>query len=252
MTPSDRSARAILFLLAVAALAMPAAAWKSDLSEQVMSIAQAHDGADLGDVFAIEAEVVREEMDQIFLLKDDSGEMYVRLPSRILREQGAPERGERVRAAGPLIRETLDRKHQGMAVQRLERHVEHATRPPPAPSPPASPAAEEGEQLPASFGDPQVFRPSMSREWVERLGTARQELLEAREDLREADAAYGRELRRAGEPADMDPTIVERHNRAEQRVVAARLAIPPLVEEARREGVPDDILALYERTNAPR
>jgi hypothetical protein len=80
---------------------------------------------------------------------------------------------------------------------------------------------------------------------VEKLARARREWLESAAELETASTAYARALYAAGETGTVDPAIVARNDAAEDRVAAASERIPQLVEEARREGVSEDVLRLY-------
>jgi hypothetical protein len=112
---------------------------------------------------------------------------------------------------------------------------------------PKTPAAGEQEPAPAAPAVTHSITPDVSRAWVEKLRVARAELLDARKELQEAEDSYGRELNRAGKPSLMDPAVVARQDRAEQRLATARAAIGPMVLEARKDGVPEGVLSLYEQ-----
>jgi hypothetical protein len=230
-------------------------AGKSRLEGLVIPISQALEDPELRDSVVIEGQVVSNNGEGLFLLDDGTGQMYVYIPSHVLRERGSMQRqepgiGERIRVGGLYSEEPLDKQLHGIVVSRLERNVSESQRDarttPPSPKATASDAVEPAPAAPAASHS---ITPEVNRDWVERLRAARGELLDAREALQQADIAYGRELNRAGKPSLMDPAVVERQKQAEERVAEAHAAIAPMVLEARKSGVPEDILSLYEQAN---
>lgn len=247
--------RILLWTLAVAALAaLPAGAWKGELEGQPIPIARAYDHAESGDRFVIEGAVVDTRDDHIFLLRDDSGEMYVLIPDSLQREHGVPGKHERIRVAGRYDRKHLDQDVTGMRVQDMERlgrpgaergsvvtsEAEGAPTPTRAAPDPAAPAPNVT-----------VHAPSTPEEWKERLGSARRELLAAQKELEHANAAYAREVREAQAPADANSAVASNLEQAEARLLRARQALSPMIEEARRAGVSPELLDLYVRATRP-
>jgi hypothetical protein len=205
----------------------------------------------------IEGRVTSNNGEGLFMLDDGSGQMYAYIPSHVLRDAGSMQRkepriGERIRVGGIYSREPLNRQLHGIIVSKLERDVGEPRREPRTPPPsPKAPAAEE-EPAPAAPDVSHSITPDVSRDWVEKLSAARGELLDARKELREAEVAYGRELKRADNPSLMDPAVVAREERAEKREADARAAIAPMLLEARQGGVSEDVLSLYERATLER
>ena len=255
----SRTSRALLVVLSL--LLVPSVttlAKKSRLEGLVIPISQALAEPELRDSMVIEGRVISNNGEGLFVLDDGSGQMYVYIQSHILRDTGSMQRkepriGERIRVGGIYSREPLNRQLHGIVVSKLERDVEEPRREPSTPPPsPKTPAAKEGEPAPAAPAVSHSITPDVSREWVDELSAARAELLDARKELQEADVAYGRELKRAGKPSLMDPAVVVRQKRAEQRVADARAAIGPMLLEARKSGVSEDVLSLYERATLER
>jgi len=250
----SRTSRALLIVLVLLlAPSVTTLAKKSRLEGLRIPISQALEEPELRDSMVIEGWVASNNGEGLFLLDDGTGHMYVYIPSHILRDTGSmqrkePQLGERIRVSGLYSREPLNKQLHGIVVSELERDVEEPRREPSTPPPsPEIPAADEPEPAPAAPAVTHSITPDVSREWVEKLSVARAALLEARKELQEAEIAYGRELNRAGKPSLMDPAVVARQNRAEQRLAAARAAVGPMVLEARKDGVPEDVLSLYER-----
>ena len=114
--------RILLFTAALAALAAaPASAWKGALEGQVIPIAHAHEYAESGDRFVIEANVVKQKGDRLYLVRDDSGEIYVLISNSLQREHGAPDKHETIRVAGRYAQEPLDKDISGIVAQDMER-----------------------------------------------------------------------------------------------------------------------------------
>jgi uncharacterized protein YdeI (BOF family) len=248
--------RFLLLVAAISALvAAPASAWKGALESQVIPIARAQDHAESGDRFVVEGIVVDSKDDRIFLVRDDSGEMYVVIPDFLKREHGVPGTHERIRVSGRYDHKKLDPEITGMRVQEMERlgKAGPAHSSAPEDSAEAAPAATSAAARPAAPAPGATVRaPSTPDEWKARLAGARQELLAAEKALDEANAAYGHELRDAKTPADVDPAVAANLERAEARVLSARQALPGLVEEARNAGVSPELLELYVRATRPK
>jgi uncharacterized protein YdeI (BOF family) len=248
--------RSLLLAAALSALvAAPAGAWKGALESQVIPIARAQEYAESGDRFVVEGIVVDSKDDRFFLLRDDSGQMYVVIPDFLKREHGAPGAHERIRVSGRYDQAKLDPEITGMRVQELERlgKAGPAHGSTPEGSAEAAPAPTSAAARPAAPAPGATVRaPSTPDEWKERLAGARQELLAAERELDIVNAAYAHELRDAKTPADVDPAVAANLERAEARVLRARQALPGLVEEARNAGVSPELLELYVRATRPK
>jgi len=246
--------RVLLLAAAVGALvAAPASAWKGWLESQVIPIARAQDHAASGDRFAIEGIVINSKDDRVFLVRDDSGEMYVVIPDFLKREHGIPGKHERIRVAGRYDHKHLEPAITGMRVQDMERlgRAGATQGSAPAGAAEAAPAPTRAVADPAAPApNASAHAPSTPDEWKNRLAGARQELLAAEKELDAANAAYARELRDA--PADVDPAVAANLERVEARVLRARQALPGLVEEARNAGVSPELLDLYVRATQPK
>ncbi len=240
---------ALMFFSFVAA----ATAWQGRLEKSVVSIAQAQQMAEKGDHFVIEGEIttnVRAGVDSVFVLNDGTGEMMIRIPDFVRREQGLPDGGEYVRVAGQYDYDTLNREAWSLVVRKMERNLEpprklHA--PPPAAlatgdAAPAEPQAKE------SWGSQsQSITPAADREIIEELRAARQHLLAARRDLMTVNVEYARAFDKVEKPNDVDADLRDRLAEAEARETDARKAIAPLIVEAERAGVSSKLLEVYKR-----
>jgi len=253
--------RILTLAAAVAVLAVAAAsAWKGTLEGQVIPIARAFEHAESGDRFVIEGNVIKSKDDRIYLVRDDSGEIYVLISDFLQRKHGTPNKQERIRVAGRFDHKQLEPDITGIIAQDMERlgraphgkgqpapagSQESAARKPSADAPAASAA-------PAAAPGPSVHGPTTSAEWKERLTNARQELLAAEKERDQVNAEFARALRTAEKPSDVDPELVKRQKQAEERVKKARGALPGMIEEARQAGVSPEILDLYVRATQPR
>ena len=255
----SHTSRALLVMLVLLlAPSVTTLAKKSRLEGRVMPISQALEEPELRDGMVIDGRVVSNKGEGVFLLDDASGEMYVYIPSHLLRNTGSmqrnePQIGERIRVGGIYSREPLNRQLHGIVVSELERNVAEPRRETSTPPPgPKTTVAAEQEPAPAAPAVTQSITPNVSRDWVEKLSAARAELLDARKELQEAEVSYGRELKRAGKPSLMDPAVVAQQDHAEKRLAASRAAIGPMLLEARKSGVPEDVLSLYEQATLER
>ena len=112
--------RAALFTLALVAFAVPGAAFEGQLSNQVMPIAAVRSSAEKGDPVTISGAVITAEEERFFKLKDDTGEMYVRIPESVRRQWGTPKRHDELVCAGKYTRAYLDEETWGVHCQRIE------------------------------------------------------------------------------------------------------------------------------------
>jgi len=234
-----------------------AVAWQAPPAG-VVPITEARERADIGDYLVLEGVVVERNTDGLFEIRDDTGSMLIVIPEFITRDEGTPEKTERIRVAGKYDHAKLDRSVQGLRVMTLwrgekvtgGRNPERAAEPPtagvtPAPTPPA--AAIGGRDAAAGGSGETVYRATAAPEMVDRLAAARQEWLAAVAELEEASGAYARALYTAGEDGRVDPAVAARNEAAEERLHAASARIPSLVEEARQAGVSERVLSLYVR-----
>lgn len=255
MGPTTRALGMLAVLLTIAPLT--AWAWKAPPAG-VISIAQVREQAETGDYLVVEGTVVGQKDKHLFQLDDGSGSMWVMIPDFVQRDEGMPERTERIRVAGKYDHKKLDKSFQGVRVMTLwrgkkqtggrgEAHVDTPDGAAPArkstATPPAAAAGGAGDG--ATSGTPMVIRPSAGSEFVEQASAARQEWLSALAELEEASTAYGRALYEAGDDGSVDQAVVDRNEAAEARVARSTENIRALVEQARRDGVPEDVLRLY-------
>ena len=181
--------RVLLLAAAISVLAAaPASAWKGLLESQVIPIARAQDHAASGDRFVIEGIVINSKDDRVFLVRDDSGEMYVVIPDFLKREHGVPGKRERIRVAGRYDHKHLEPAITGMRVQDMERLGKAGAKQGSAAEPAPAPARAATEPA-APAPNASAHAPSTSEEWKNRLAGARQELLAAEKEL---DAAMQR------------------------------------------------------------
>jgi hypothetical protein len=254
------------FLLGVLALLVAlegavALAWEDDLSGSVWTIEKALErGVERGDYFVIEGIVERKRSKRFFIVNDDTGEMIVYIPEYMTREKGTPELNERIRVGGRYDQKRLDPKTKGIVAMDLVRlgkgqgYSGKEVMGQSGRSATESPAAIAGGQGSSGASDHvlspgEMIEPSVGPEWLERLGGARQQLLEARYEYEEVSVEYARALHTAGTPDKVDPALAKRYRAAEDRYEARQKAIPPLVEQARKAGVSDQTLRLYEKLN---
>ena len=240
----------IVLVAWIVGLGIPAAAWDR-LAGLVVPISEAFEHAKSGDRFVIEGVVMDQKDDRIFRLRDDSGDMYVLIPDFLRRDYGIPNQSELIRVAGRYDHKHLDQEVTGMRVQEIERlgkpeaargRVAEADEAPAAARPAARTAATNTSGI----------APTTTAEWKQRLRDARHELLAAQKELDATSVTFGRALREAGTPSEMDPAIVEQREQAEIRVARARSVMPALIDEARADGVSPQALDLYERSLKPR
>jgi uncharacterized protein YdeI (BOF family) len=234
-----------LVVLLLLSMALGANAWKGGPGGAI-PIAEAMAQADKGDYFVVEGVVVDTKSKELYRIRDDSGTMLVRIPEFLRRENGAPKKNERIRVSGKFDNKPLDASVRGMRVQQLHRmglvsggagDALGADAEPPVTTtvtPPAAPSAGTTTK--------NVHQPSVGAELVDQIQAANGELRAAREALREANVAYGRALKDAGEHGSMDPAVAEREIHAEQRVRDAEKALAPLLEQARESGVPESLI----------
>lgn len=123
-----------LVALACVVLAGEARAWKGALGKGVIAIATVAELAEKGDPVTITGRVVWEQDKLIFRLKDDSGEMLVRIPESVRRTSGTPRRGDEVICGGKYTRAYLDDTVWGVHCEQLEIRPRAGMRPetPPA------------------------------------------------------------------------------------------------------------------------
>jgi hypothetical protein len=83
--------------------------------------------------------------------------------------------------------------------------------------------------------------------WRDRLRDARRKVLDATARLDEINAEYARALYESPSDEKLVKSLAARRAHAETRVGEARAAIPPMVEAARKDGVSERVLELYEQ-----
>jgi len=238
-------------------------AWENDLSGSVTTIEQALErGVEQGDYFVIEGYVDKKRSKRIYTVRDDTGEMFVYVPEYMTREHGAPELNEHIRVGGRYDHKRLDPKTKGIVAMDLVRLGKGhgysgaevmgkgeagASKSPAAMGRGTDDSATSDHVL--SKGE--MIQPSVSPEWLERLGGARQQLLEARYEYEEVSVEYARALHASGTPDKVDPQLAARYRKAEDSYAARQNAMPALVEEARQAGVSGETLRLYQQLNGP-
>lgn len=255
MGPTTRALGMLAVLFTIAP--STALAWKAPPAG-VISIAQVREQAQTGDYLVVEGTVIERKGKHLFQIEDESGSMWVAIPDFVRRDEGTPEHTERIRVAGKYDHKKLDKSFQGVRVMTLWRGKKQSggrgeARGAATPSdesprakaetPPAAAAGTGSDG--ATSGKPMVIRPSAGSEFVEQASAARQEWLAALAELEEASTAYGRALYEAGEDGSVDRAVVDRNEAAEARVARSTENIRALVEQARRDGVPEDVLRLY-------
>jgi hypothetical protein len=124
-------------LLMVLVLATPVLAWKGELRRGVVSIAEAHEKAEIGDVVVVEGEVRRTGKAHggriTVFIADETGEVVLVVPNHLRRSfagggptggsgpGGArPQLGLRVRVAGLWDQAKLGGTLQGIRVQEVD------------------------------------------------------------------------------------------------------------------------------------
>lgn len=241
--------------LLLSVIPISASAWNAPPAG-VITIAEARERAETGDYMVIEGIVIAKKSDTYFEIEDATGRMIIVIPDYLIRSEGAPADSELVRVAGKYDHKKLDKSVEGLRVMTLWRGdtgngargaapAGAARAAAPKPSAPAA-AADAGRNAGSDEGAAtRVYRPTADAATVEKLARARREWLESISELETASSEYARALYAAGDGGAVDPAIVARNDAAEDRVAAASERIPLLVEEARREGVSEDVLRLY-------
>ena len=231
-----------------------ATAWQGRLEKSVVTISQVQQLAEKGDHFVIEGEIttnVRAGVKNVLVLNDGTGELTIRIPDFVRREQGLPDGGEYVRVAGQYDYESLNREVWSLVVQKMERHLEAPRRsntPPPAPLA-IRDAARPELLVKENWGSQtQFITPAADREIIEKLRVARQNLLAARRDLMTVNVEYARAFDRVEQTSDVDADLRNRLAEAEAREMDARKAVAPLIVEAERAGVSSKLLEVYKRS----
>lgn len=239
-----------LILIANLVLAGAAMAWLAAPGGAI-SIAEARKLAESGDYFAI-AGVVEESLgSRYFKVRDDTGEMTILIPEYLTRDNGPPLVGEKVHVAGKYDRKKLDHSIQGMRVSKLyrlgkvtggrgEASPEAGTIVPPRSVPPAAALTEPGDQT--------SLTPNASRELVDRLRNARRQFEAASKEVDDAAEIYARAAYAAGPEGQVDPRVVQRLENAEASMAEVATIIPPLVAEARKAGVSDELITMYQQS----
>ncbi|MBW2272994.1 MAG: OB-fold nucleic acid binding domain-containing protein [Deltaproteobacteria bacterium] len=255
---------ALFVVLCVALGGGVALAWEDDLSGSVWTIEKALErGVQRGDYFVIEGDVERKRSSRFFTVRDDTGEMIVYIPEYMTREHGTPELDERIRVGGRYDQKRLDPKTKGIVAMDLVRlgkghgHSGAEVMEQSGVAVSGPPAAIAGGQTRSTISDGtlsegEMIKPSVGPVWLERLGGARQQLLEARYIYEEASLEYARALHAAGTPDKVDPGLAARYRETEEHYAARQKAMPALVEEARQAGVSDETLRLYQKLNQPK
>jgi len=246
MPITARITTSLALLLGILTLAPAADAWRPG-PDGTIPIADAWEIVETGDFFVIEGVVIEVKGKKLFRVQDDSGEMLVLIPEFLRRDKGTPKRNERIRVSGKFDRKKLDTGTQGMRAQQLHRlgvdsghqgEKRAEPRPIPRTATPAAPRPHAAE--------PKVVQPTVSQDLVTKLGEKRRQYDAAKKEVEDAQVAYGRALRQAGSSGEVDPSVRQRTERAEQRLVEIRGEIAPLVEEAEQAGVPESTLRRYE------
>ena len=111
----------------------------------------------------------------------------------------------------------------------------------------AKPAPEAAAPAKAATDGPAVNFTPTAGVWRDRLRDARKEVLSATAALDDLNAQYAHVLYETPDDAARIKTLAKQRQSAMQRVQKARAAIPPMVAQARADGVAPRILELYEQ-----
>jgi hypothetical protein len=106
----------------------------------------------------------------------------------------------------------------------------------------AAPGGSAVQEDPAPGSAPQA---EPAETWEERLATAQRRIELARERVTAAKAAYSRARHDRNPRGPALATIEQERETAERELRDAEAALPELVEQARREGVPPAVLDPY-------
>jgi hypothetical protein len=112
----------------------------------------------------------------------------------------------------------------------------------------AAPAKAQPAAAPAQpMGNPALDITPTAGVWRDRLRDARRQVLDATAQLDDLNAAYAKALYESPDDKKVIDSFAGRRAQAQQRLSAARAAIPPMVEAARADGVSPKVLDLYEK-----
>jgi len=238
----------VLFTIAIAlVVAAPAVAWKGHVQKGVVSIADVQDKAEVGDYFAIQGVVVKQEGKRLFTIRDETGEMVVLIPENLTRKYGMPRNGEQVVLSGKFDREKLNKGIHGMRVATLELQGKVTGSGPAAASSAATKPTPIDREAIRPTAEPSVMSSKVPVVWKERLGNARQEWLAATRESEDAHGDYARAIHKAGSEEAVDPALRERADSSDKRLHRAEENVAKLVQQAREEGVSEETLRAYER-----
>jgi uncharacterized protein YdeI (BOF family) len=217
----------------------------------VQSIAEVHESAEIGERVMVEGQVVYTRRGKFFEIEDDSGKMMLLIESTEITNFGEPELYERIRVEGSYDHAHLHKQNRGIRVRNIVRNLPE---PKAAAQVAPQPARETGPgdadvSFPSALPAPQVgqsVETSLTEETRSVLRNARRRVLAARDELKAADMEYGKALGREESDPKVMAEISERQNLAMAELSGAMQAIPGVVEAARKGGVSEESLKLYQ------
>ena len=207
-----------------------------------------------GDFVTVQGRVIRVyRTGNLFEIEDDTGKIVVRIPDYVTRDGGRPARNESVRVSGQYdhktfvdqrnVKHTSDGADWGIRVRQLDREISVSGR---NPTPDPAHAMEQKPRqaaAPAAIGST-VTPPKLDAELKARMGAAADRVRAANRETSEAEAAYARGLHLR--PGDDEMAYLENElRRNEQAQSEARAEIPPLVREARENGIDEKLIEMY-------
>ncbi len=212
------------------------------VASEVSLISEVYESAKIDDRVMLEGKVVNIQGRRIFELEDSSGRIFVVIESSYIREHGQPVRNERIRVEGRYGHKLRDESKVGIRVHDLMRNVDK-------PESETAPAVEPEVAFPTTGqapADGEMLEATLTDDTRGLLRNARRRVLSARDEVKAANMEYGKALGREESDKEIMAAIVDRQNTASNELTSALEAIPDVVETARKAGVSEESLKLYE------
>ena len=242
---TDRVRLVVTLAVALGATLAATATWAAPTHP----IADARKSVEIGQHFAIEGVVVDIVDKRFFTLRDDTGEMIVAIPDYITRAHGMPVKHERVRVQGKFDRKKLDHSIEGMRVYSLRR-LGTATGGRGNPEPEATEIVPQPVPAAAMEGKPsgvESRQPMLQKELRDRMRAHARAYDTARKQAEAASLRYARAATAAGPEGRIDPKVIAEMEAADARVREIQSGVPALADEARKAGLEESAVQLYEK-----
>ncbi|MBW2712307.1 MAG: hypothetical protein JRC77_00985 [Deltaproteobacteria bacterium] len=215
------------------------------VASEVSLISEVFESAKIDDRVMVEGRVVNIQGRRIFELEDSSGKIFVVIESSYIREHGQPVLNERIRVEGRYGHKIRDASKVGIRVHDLMRNVDKPE------SETASAVESEVKEIPfpttgQAPADGMMLEATLTDDTRGLLRNARRRVLSARDEVKAANMEYGKALGREESDEEVMAAIVDRQNTASTELTSALEAIPGVVETARKAGVSEESLTLYQ------